>query len=79
MSETLRLILTIIQVVSCVGLILSVIFQSSQDEGGMSVLGGTAETFFGKNKSRSLDAKLEKATIIFSIAIAVLTICLTIF
>ncbi|MBQ6934404.1 MAG: preprotein translocase subunit SecG, partial [Clostridia bacterium] len=38
---------------------------------------GVADTFFGKNKARSLDAKLEKLTGVLAIAFIVLTFVIT--
>lgn len=54
-------ILTVLQVIVCLVMILSVLFQSGKNP-GLGEIGGAAETFFGKNKARSMDAKLEKVT-----------------
>ncbi|MBQ2651751.1 MAG: preprotein translocase subunit SecG [Clostridia bacterium] len=54
-------ILTVLQVIVCLVLILSVLLQSGKNP-GLGEIGGAAETFFGKNKARSMDAKLEKVT-----------------
>ena len=59
MSETVRLVLTIVQVIVSLVLILTVIFQSGKQAGLSGSINGVADTFFGKNKARSLDAKLE--------------------
>ena len=76
--STLQLILSIIQVIVCLVLIVVVLFQSSKSEGLGSALGGAAETFFGKNGSRSIDAKLAKITKIAAVAFVVLTFVLVI-
>ncbi|WP_458862849.1 preprotein translocase subunit SecG [Acidaminobacterium chupaoyuni] len=78
MSETVRLILTIIQVIISVLLVLTVIFQSGKQAGMSGSIDGAADTFFGKNKARSLDAKLEKMTTVVAICFIVLTFVLTI-
>lgn len=79
MGETLRLILTIADVLVCLVLIATVLFQSSKDEGLGSMFGGAAETFFGKDKARSLDAKLGKVTAIAAGAFIVLTFVIAVF
>ena len=79
MGETLRLILTIADVLVCIVLIATVLFQSSKDEGLGSMFGGAAETFFGKDNARSLDAKLGKVTAIAAAAFIVLTFVIAVF
>ena len=71
--ETLRLILTIADVIVCLVLIATVLFQSSKEEGLNSMFGGSAETFFGKDKARSIDAKLAKVTTVAAIIFVALT------
>lgn len=70
-------ILTVLQVITCLVLVLSVLFQSGKSA-GLGDIGGAAETFFGKNKARSMDAKLEKVTKISCGVFLVLTFVLTI-
>ena len=78
MNETLRLVLTIIQVIICVVLVVVVLFQQGKSAGLSGAISGAADTFFGKNKARSLDAKLEKLTAWFAGAFIVLTFVLAI-
>ncbi|MBQ2911969.1 MAG: preprotein translocase subunit SecG [Clostridia bacterium] len=75
--ETVKLIMTIVQVLVSLALIISVIFQSGKHAGMSGSIDGVADTFFGKNKARSLDAKLEKLTGILAIAFIVLTFAIT--
>ncbi len=79
MNETLRLILTIIHALNCIIVIVTILFQSSKSEGLSSAISGTAETFFGKNKARSLDTKLAKVTGISAGIFVALTFVLSIF
>ena len=67
MNETIRLVLTIVQVVVSLALILTVIFQSGKQAG-----------ISGKNKARSLDAKLEKLTTVTAVCFIILTFVLTV-
>ncbi len=78
MSETLQLILTIVDVLVCLVVVLSILFQSSESEGLSGAIAGSAETLFGKDKARSLDAKLSKVTTIAVIVFLVLTFILCI-
>ena len=55
-------VITIVHVVLAVVLIAVVLFQSGKSAGLSGSIGGGAETFFGKNKARTLDGMLEKAT-----------------
>lgn len=79
MNETLQLILSILQVLVCVVLIVVILFQTGKSDGMGSALSGAAETFFGKNKSRSLEAKMARLTAWFAGAFVVLTFVLAIF
>ena len=76
--STLTLILTIADFVACLVTIVSILFQSSDSEGLSGVFAGAADTFFGKDKARSLDSKLSKITTISSIVFIALTFVLTV-
>lgn len=79
MNETATLILTALLVVDALVVIATILFQSSKSEGISGALTGTAETFFGKNKARSLDAKLSKLTAWAAGIFIALTFVLSIF
>ena len=57
----LRIICTVLLVLCALVVIVSVLLQQGQTEGLGSIAGG-AETFFGKNKSKSYEGKLALAT-----------------
>ena len=76
MNETIRLVLTIVQVVVSLALILTVIFQSGKQAGISGSVSGAADTFFGKNKGRSIESKLKKWSWILLGVIAALSIVL---
>ncbi|MEA5038398.1 MAG: preprotein translocase subunit SecG [Clostridiaceae bacterium] len=79
MNETLKLILTIVQVVLCIVMIGAILMQTGKSDGLGNALSGTAETFFGKNKGRDLESKLARATAYMAGAFVVLTFVLAIF
>ena len=84
-SETALLIRDIIAIVTIVvmalaalGAIILILLQQSNSS-GIDALGGSSETFFGKNKGKSSEAKLKKWTwiclavlVVFSIIFFVL-------
>ena len=74
MSVFVGILLLIVALV----MIVSVLLQSSE-RAGLGAVSGAAETFFGKNKARSLEAKLQKMTVGVSIAFFALTAVLAIF
>lgn len=53
--------------------IVIVLFQPSNSS-GIDALGGSSETFFGKNKGKSMESKMKKWTTICLIVLAVLAI-----
>lgn len=74
----MTLAITIIQLLSCVVLIGVVILQSGKTAGLSGVIGGGSDTYLSKNKGKTLDSKLARATKWVAIAFAVLTLILNI-
>lgn len=73
--STLAIVIAIIDVLVCIALVILVIFQEGNDK-GLGVIGGGADTFFGKQKGRTIDSRLKKITAGLAIGFAVLTILL---
>jgi preprotein translocase subunit SecG len=59
-----------------VALIAIVILQSGKTSGLSGALSGGSDTFLSRNKSKSLDARLARATKWFAVAFVVLTVVL---
>ncbi len=75
--DTLRLIFTIIQLLASLFLIAVVLLQSGKSNGLYgAVSGSSAETFFSKGKSKSLDATLARMTKWVGIVFVFLTLVL---
>ncbi len=74
--DILKIVLAVIYVLLCVGLVVAVLFQNSKQQGLSGAIAGTAETFFGKNKGRTIDAKLKKWTAIGAGVFLVLSLVL---
>ena len=73
----LSIILDIVLILISLVLIAAVLMQQGQRQ-GLGAIAGGAETFFGKNKSRGLDGKLQKITKIAAVVFIVLAIVTTI-
>lgn len=63
----MQTVLTIVHVILALILIAVVLFQSGKSAGLSGSIGGGAETFFGKNKARTMDGMLAKLTSIVAI------------
>lgn len=74
---TLRLILTIIYILDCVFLAVVVLMQEGKSA-GLGSIGGAAESYWGKNKGRSMEGKLVTITKISAILFLVLSAVLNI-
>ena len=73
MNVTLSIILGIVLLVAALFLIIAVILQNGKSKGTGVVTGG-AETFFGKNKGKSIDKKLSLLTAIVAVVFVLLVI-----
>ena len=62
MDNTLTLIVTILQLLCGLAIILVVLFQSGKSAGLSGAIGGVADSFLSRNKAKTWDAKLARAT-----------------
>lgn len=74
----LRVIINILHILFALSIIVIVLLQSGKQAGLSGSIAGGAETFFGKNKGRTLDALLSKYTSFAAIAFLVTSIVLQI-
>lgn len=74
-----RNILLVVHIIVCVSLILIVILQSGRSAGISGEVAGGAETFFGKNKARTLNGMLGRWTTYAAIIFVITSLGLTIF
>lgn len=73
--DTLRIIVTALYVVICIALVIVVIMQEGKSA-GLGAISGMAETYWGKNKGRSIEGKLEFATKILAVLFIVISFVL---
>lgn len=70
-----RIFLTIIFLLVCIGLTVIVLAQQGKDA-GLGAIGGIGDTYWGKNKSRSMEGRLVKITTWLAVLFIVLAIIL---
>lgn len=71
---TAVIVMAIVQLAFALILTIVVLMQHGRSAGLPGVISGGAETFFGKNKGRSIDAILSKSTAFVAIVFVILTI-----
>lgn len=69
----MTVVVGILLVISALILIVAVLLQESK-QNGLSAVSGAAETFFGKNKAKGLEAKLALITKVCAAAFVALSI-----
>lgn len=75
--SALRIILTIVFIIVSVALSAIVLLQEGKSA-GLGAISGAAETYWGKNKGRSMEGKLVKITRYLAIAFILLAVVLNI-
>lgn len=73
----LKMILSVIFVLICVALSVIVLLQEGKSA-GLGSIGGMAETYWGKNKGRSMEGNLEKFTKFAAVAFLLLALVLNV-
>lgn len=75
----MKIALIIVHIIVCLIVIASVLLQPAKVQGLSAAISGGAETFFGKNKARTYEGKLEKLTTISMIVFVITSILLIYF
>lgn len=75
---TLKVVLTVLHLIIAFGLMAVVLFQSSKSEGLSGSIAGGAETFFGKNKGKTMDGVLAKFTVVLAILFVITSVSLSV-
>jgi len=75
--QILRTILTILFVIDCIALTVVVLMQEGKSQ-GLGAIAGAADTYWGKNKGRSMEGRLVTGTkilvVLFIVIAAVLNL-----
>ena len=72
--QTLKIIVLVLDLISAVLLTATILIQSGKSAGLSGAIAGASESFMAKGGSKTLDAKLAKATKWIGLAFVVLTL-----
>ena len=78
MMDILRAIVTIIYVIVCIALVVIVLMQEGKSAGLSGSINGVADSYWGKNKGRSMEGALEKITKALAVGFLLLSVVLNI-
>ena len=73
--EILRTVINILFILECIALTVIVLMQEGKSA-GLGAIAGAADTYWGKNKGRSMEGALVKSTKFLAIAFIVISIVL---
>ena len=74
--QILRIILTVIYVIDCIALTTVVLMQEGKSAGLTGAINGVADTYWGKNKGRSMEGAMNKITKYLALAFIVISVLL---
>ena len=77
-ADTLRIVLMCIFILVCIFLTIVVLMQESKQNGLSGAISGAADTYWGKNKGRSMEGKLVTITKVLAVLFVVIAIILNI-
>jgi len=72
----MKIVIMVLLILASLVLIASILLQSGKEAGMSGSIAGGAESIWGKNKGRSFEGKLEKATTISAIIFVVASLIL---
>ena len=75
--EVLKIVLTVVYIIVSIALVILVLMQEGKSA-GLGSISGAAETYWGKNKGRSMDGMLVKITKWLAVAFILLSVVLNI-
>ena len=76
--DALKMVITILQLLCGLAIIFVVLFQSGKSAGLSGAIGGVADSFLAKNKAKTMDAKMARATKWIGAVFLILTLVLLI-
>ena len=72
---TLKIVLSVLFIIVSLVITIVILFQEGKSA-GLGTIAGVADTYWGKNKGRSIEGKLEKGTKILVVVFMVIAILL---
>lgn len=76
--EVVKIIVTVIYVIVCLTLAAIVLLQEGKSAGLSGSISGVADTYWGKNKGRSMEGALEKSTKFLAAGFIILSVVLNV-
>ena len=77
--QILKIVLIIVDIILALGVVILTMSQNKEDQGmSGTITGAAANNFLDKNKGRTRSGMLKRMTIIFSMALAIVTVVLNI-
>ena len=73
--SALRIVLTILFIIDCLVLTVVVLMQEGKSQ-GLGAIAGAAESYWGKNKGRSMEGAMNRITRYLAVAFIVLSVVL---
>ena len=73
--STLKMIATVAYIIICIALVIVVLMQEGKTS-GLGALSGAADSYWSKNKGRSLEGMLVKITRVLAVLFVVLSVVL---
>ena len=67
-------VICVVLIVLCSLFVIVVVMMQKSNSDGISAITGSSDTFYSKNKSKTLDSKLKKLTVISLVIIGVLCV-----
>ena len=75
--SVIRIILTVLFIIDCIGLTIIVLMQEGKSA-GLGAISGAAESYWGKNKGRSMEGKLVTITKVLAVLFILIAVILNI-
>lgn len=73
--EVLKIVLTVVYIIVCIALVVLVLMQEGKSA-GLGTISGAAETYWGKNKGRSMEGLLVKLTKVLAVSFILISVIL---
>lgn len=74
--DTLHIVLSVIEVLACLFLIVTILLQESPSQGLSGTISGGAETFFGSKKGHGMQSTLNRVTGVVAVIFVVIAVAL---
>ena len=74
--SVLQIILSVVDIISAIGIIVLFLVQEGNDQGLGAVTGATSDSYYSKAKGRTLEEQLKRWTVICCVPFAVISVIL---